>query len=322
MPHDTTSRTFRCPSKVNLALSVGSPRADGYHPIASWMVAIDLYDDLVVTPLAANRTSVYAIDWATDAPRRSPIDWPLKSDLAVRAHQLIEQHVGRSLPVRMRLAKRIPAGAGLAGGSSDGAGMLRAINDVFDLQLPTATLVELAMQLGSDLGFFFAGGSALVTGRGEHIEPAPLIRPIHLLLLLPELACPTGAVYRAFDELSPNATVDEVAVRRLATGWHGQTKFAREEHTGKLALAHGTPPLDPASPFNDLASPAEVVEPRLCELRRRCADLIARPVHITGSGAGMFAIAADHDDARHIAQTISSQINTIAALAVQTATRG
>ncbi len=291
-------RTFRCPAKVNLALSVGAPRADGYHPIASWMVAVDLYDALTITALPANRTSAYAIEWEYDAPRPGEIDWPLKSDLIVRAHERVEQHVGRRLPVRAHLAKRIPVGAGLAGGSSDAAAMLQALNDRFDLQLSREVLVDLAMQLGSDLAFFFSGASAIVTGRGEAVEPAPLIQPIDLVLILPEFGCPTGAVYRAFDELHPDAAVDLAAVRRLAT-----------EATANLI---------PAAPFNDLAAAAEKVQPRLARLRERCADRIGRPIHVTGSGAGMFAIAEDRNDAERMTQRITSQIEHVVALGVRT----
>jgi 4-diphosphocytidyl-2-C-methyl-D-erythritol kinase len=135
--------TIPCPAKVNLALSVGGPTPDGYHPIASWMVAIDLADELTLE--RADGDSTYDIAWSDDALRPSPIDWPLESDLIVKAHRLVEAEIGRPLPARATLRKRIPVGAGLAGGSTDGAAMLKALRQLFDLDLPDQRLIDLSM---------------------------------------------------------------------------------------------------------------------------------------------------------------------------------
>lgn len=262
---------FHCPAKVNLALSVGAPLENGMHPIRSWMVQVSFYDDLIVEPVEG--PSAYHIDWAPDAPQPSAIDWPLEKDLAVRAHRMIQQHVGRDLPVRMTLAKRIPVGAGLAGGSSNGAIMLRAINRVHDLGLPHDLLCDMAGQLGSDPAFFLGPASAIVSGLGHVIEPIALDQPIHLVLMLPPLACNTGAVYRTFDAVSPNA-----ALRAVGPG---------------------------IDPFNDLAEAACEVEPRLRAVRARCGQLLGRAVHVTGSGAAMFALAAGAEEAASLAARIT-----------------
>ncbi|MHB1156390.1 MAG: 4-(cytidine 5'-diphospho)-2-C-methyl-D-erythritol kinase [Phycisphaerales bacterium] len=277
---------LQCPAKLNLALSVGAPRrgrliapATGsgeYHPITSWMVTVNLFDDLAVEP--GEGDSTFDIAWADDAPQRSPIDWPVEKDLIYRGHQLIEQHVGRRLPVKVTLRKRIPVGAGMAGGSTDGAGMLKAVNEVFDLRLPRQTLIDFAMRLGSDLAFFFTSGGALVTGRGEGLEPQPG-RAMSLVLVLPPLHCPTGAVYRKFDELSPDARVDEQAVREVIAG--------RRE------------------PFNDLAAAAMAVEPKLALLRDNLQKKLGRTLHITGSGAAMFVVAKNAADAAGLAGRIT-----------------
>jgi len=288
-----SEQVFRlCPAKLNLALSVGAARPDGYHPIASWMLAVDLCDELRLDRLDTG-PSRFDLDWATDAPQPSAIDWPVDKDLTCRAHRLLESHTGCALPVGVRLAKRIPVGAGLAGGSSNGAAMLAALNDLFDLQLSRQTLIHLAMQLGSDLAFFFTAGSAIVTGRGETLDEAPLTRSAHFVLVLPALHCPTGAVYRAFDETCPDAAVDEPAVR--------------EVHA------------DRRDPFNDLAAPACDVEPRLDDLRRSIASRVDRAVHVTGSGAGLFIVAADAAEAADLADAIREQVHT-PALVVQPAT--
>lgn len=270
-----------CPAKLNIALSTGTPApgnnpGSGFHPIASWMVTVNLYDDLTVEKTAGE--SAFDIAWAEDAPQRSPIDWPVEKDLIYRGHQLIEQHVGRKLPVKVTLRKRIPVGAGMAGGSTDGAAMLKAINELYELKLPRQTLIDFAMELGSDLAFFFTDGGALITGRGEGLEEVAA-RPMDVVLVLPPLHCPTGAVYRKFDELRPGAQVGEQHVREVIAGR--------------------------AEPFNDLGEPAMAVEPRLRTLRDQLQAKLGRTLHITGSGAAMFIVARDAADAERLATQIT-----------------
>jgi len=110
---------------------------------------------------------------------------------------------------------------------------------------------------------------------------------------MPNFGCPTGAVYRAFDQLSPGATVDEVAVERCVAE-------------------------RPLQPFNELAAAACRVQPHLIHLRSRVAELTGRAVHITGSGAGMFIVAADAEDAMDLERRIRKGVR-ITTLAVSTA---
>src|SRR5206468_3336755 len=131
----TSGLTVQAPAKLTLALSVGPPDANRMHPIASWMVTVDFHDDLHLLRLPSGSFSRYAILWHKDAKRRSEINWSITKDLAVRAHLALEKYLKRDLPVQLRLEKRIPVGAGLGGGSSDAAAMLRAVNEVFDLGL-------------------------------------------------------------------------------------------------------------------------------------------------------------------------------------------
>lgn len=283
---------YRCPAKVNAALSVGAPPSGGgYHPIVSWMVAVDLYDDLIVTRRERQRAeSIFDIAWAGDAPCPSPIDWPLEKDLVYRAHRLLEREAGKPLPVDVRLRKRIAAGAGLAGGSSDAATMLMTCDELFDLNLPTERLMALAGELGSDIAFFFGDGSAVVTGRGEALRPARLAEPIHLCLIMPSFGCDTGAVYRKFDELRPGAAVDE---GRVLAALAGEGAW-----------------------FNDLADAACAVQPDLAKVRAQVSGLTGRDVHVTGSGSGLFIVASDGDDAKALSEQV--EVHGVVARAVQT----
>jgi len=284
-------KTHSCPAKINLALSVGRPRpGDGYHPLCSWMARVSLGDELLLEP--ASGSSSFSIEWAADAPSPSPIDWPIDKDLMVRAHRLLEKEVGRELAVRATLRKRTPVGAGMGGGSSDAATMLMAVDRLFELNAGIPTLARLASTLGSDIPFFFGATSAVVSGVGERIEDLPAAQKIDLALILPPLQCNTRAVYKAYDELRPEADVDEVAVRALT----------RQR------------PLPDDGPFNDLAEAAFAVEPRLRALRETLLTSLARPVHVTGSGAAMFVVARDATDAHALAEQVRSLGTTATAV--------
>jgi 4-diphosphocytidyl-2-C-methyl-D-erythritol kinase len=271
----------RAHAKVNLALSVGPPEPAGadkprWHPICSWMHAIDLADDLSIERAAS---SSYAIEWAADAPKASPIDWPIEADLAVRAHRLLESHIGRALPIRLELHKRIPVGGGLGGGSSDAAAVLVAVNTLFGLGRSPAELRAMSRSLGSDVGFFIdddADGPArpaIVSGFGDRIERLERRRADRLLLLLPAVACATPAVYRAYDAAPRALRSAEV---RAAAGAPGALSGL----------------------FNDLDGPAERVAPGLASLRRALAAALGRPIHMTGSGSTLLAIAGPGEDER------------------------
>jgi 4-diphosphocytidyl-2-C-methyl-D-erythritol kinase len=282
------------PAKVNLALSVGAPRADGMHEIASWMTGTAFGDALLLTRLKPGRPSRYSIDWHAEAPVRTDIDWPVRKDLAVRAHLLLEEALGRELPVQLRLEKRIPVGGGLGGGSSNAAAMLRGLDALFGLRLRPAYLEVLAARLGSDVPFLVRGGSAFVEGLGERLEVAPA-HEVHLVLVFPEAQCPTGAVYRAFDGLRPDARVDAVRVRALAD---------------EAPRAH--------DPFNDLAEAAHAVAPVLAEVAAKVAALADLPIHVSGSGSTLFVVCDSSIHAEALAEAIRAQLGR-AAVATATA---
>ena len=266
----------KAPAKLNLALSVGPPDDDGMHPVCTWMVTIDLFDELQVTRLPEDRLSRYAVLWHDEAPRTSEIDWSLARDLAVRAHLALEQYAERRLPLQMKLEKRIPVGAGLGGGSSDAAAMLRATNRLFDLGLSECELREIAAGLGSDVPFFVTGGSAVVEGFGERIETHGGVPQIHAVLVFPEAACPTGQVYAAYDELGPAAL--------------------RADEVRALAASNGPPRV-----FNDLAAAALHVVPALAGPLYELSRLAKCRAEVAGSGSSLFVVCDDELHAGHLA---------------------
>lgn len=285
------------PAKLNLALSVGPPGVDRMHPIASWMVTVDLHDDLHLTRLPEASLSRYAILWHADAKRRSDIDWSITKDLAVRAHLALQEHVGRSLPVQLKMEKRIPVGGGLGGGSSDAAAMLHGLNELFALGLSVDELAGIAGGLGSDVAFLVHGGSAVVEGLGERVERHDAPPDLHVVLAFPSVPCPTGAVYGAFDRAIPanGVRVDPARVRSLVR-----------------------PRIAPDACFNDLASPALAVAPTLRDDLDELSALAERPAHVSGSGSTLFVVCDDplHAAALAEASTATLGLPAVAAKAI------
>jgi 4-diphosphocytidyl-2-C-methyl-D-erythritol kinase len=282
--------TALAPAKLNLALAVGPPDGRGMHPICSWMVTISLCDHLEISRLPEDRLSRYAISWHADAPRPREIDWPTTSDLAVRAHLAIQEHVQRSLPVQLKLEKRIPVGGGLGGGSSDAAATLRVVNELFELGLADDTLRPIAAGLGSDVPFFVSGGSAIVGGFGERIDPLDETRPLHAVVVFPDAACPTGEVYSVFDRLADGPSLRADEVHALATR-----------------------PIRPDGVFNDLAAAAVEVVPALAEPLRKLAELAERPAHVAGSGSSLFVLCDDQQHAERLATLVRDRLELPAA---------
>jgi len=292
VPRQTTTELAF--AKVNLALSIGPPGVDRMHPIASWMVTVDLSDELALTRLEPDSLSRYAILWHAEARKRSEIDWSITRDLSVRAHLALQEAVGRELPIQAKLEKRIPVGGGLGGGSSDAAAMLRGVNRLFDLGLSPDELARLGGELGSDVPFLVHGGSAIVEGIGERVAIHPRADRTHLVLVFPSATCPTGPVYSAFDRVASAALRPE-AVRALANSKR----------------------IDPAAPFNDLLRPALEVAPTLADDLDEVSALAERPAHLSGSGSTLFVVCDDQMHAIALADAIESRL-TLPAVAVQT----
>ncbi|VAX41830.1 4-diphosphocytidyl-2-C-methyl-D-erythritol kinase [hydrothermal vent metagenome] len=271
--------SLRAHAKVNLALALAAPEPPGaaragWHRICTWMHAIDLADEVRLEPLPEGGVSTWSAAWAPDAPRPGLIDWPCAEDLAWRALRAVEDHLGRRLPTRIVLTKRIPTGSGLGGGSADAAAALVGIDRAWGLGLGPATLGQLGATLGSDVPFFidhqYPPRPGIVSGFGETIERTSRTLG-EVILLMPRFGCPTGRVYGAFDTLAAQEhkwRFEESRVRRLA------------EQRG----------VAPTALFNDLANPACAVQPALGQLRAKATEVLGCPVHVSGSGSTLFVL--------------------------------
>jgi 4-diphosphocytidyl-2-C-methyl-D-erythritol kinase len=255
------------------------------------MHAIDLADDVEMRALEHGEASRHRIAWAADehSPER-PVEWPLDTDLAVRAHRALETLHARALPAHVRVRKRIPAGGGLGGGSADAAAVLLGLDALFGLRTPEHDLVRTAMSLGSDVAFFvdresFAAGlpprPAVVSGFGERI--ARRVRtPGALVLAIPGVPCPTGAVYAAYDRAPSALDVPRVLA-------------AAEEAAGAGGVV-------PGLLLNDLTRAAEAVAPEVARVRTALAGALGRLAFVTGSGSTVFACCGGRESAEELAE--------------------
>jgi 4-diphosphocytidyl-2-C-methyl-D-erythritol kinase len=276
------------PAKVNLHLRVGPPTADGFHPLLSWMVTVGLFDKLEFVPHVAQP----GISLLCDDPA-IPTD---ASNLIVKtASALLDERSASSEPrdravagVAAALQKRIPVGAGLGGGSSDGAFTLLALNRLLGLDWPVARLSELAARFGSDLPFFLYGPSSVCTGRGEIVRPVPHPKPRAAVLVLPGIHMATPAVYRRFDQMKL-----------------GDLKSIQEQpdwlHWASLDALQLLPLL-----VNDLEAPALAICPELAQLRDRAAQQLGRVVRMSGSGSSLFTLFDAADEASDAARRLQS----------------
>jgi 4-diphosphocytidyl-2-C-methyl-D-erythritol kinase len=150
------------PAKINLHLRVGPRRADGFHPLLSWMASIGLFDNLSLTEKSNGVTL------SCDDPTL-PCD---ERNLAMRAALKLRRRLPADGPgVSIHLEKRIPAGGGLGGGSSDAATTLLGLNQLWNAKQTIEQLSEIAGRLGSDVPFFIFGCSSICKGRGEAVRP-------------------------------------------------------------------------------------------------------------------------------------------------------
>lgn len=182
-------------AKINYTLDVLGRREDGYHNLASVMQTIALHDTLALRARDDATLALACDDPALESP----------ANLVLRAAELLREHAARdgrspsapTLPgVTLELRKRIPAQAGLGGGSSDAATTLLALDAYWDLHLGIETLRALGARLGSDVPFFLPGGTAMIGGRGEVVEPLPPAEPLWLVLVKPPIGVSTATVFR------------------------------------------------------------------------------------------------------------------------------
>lgn len=267
---------IRAPAKVNLFLEVLGKRPDGYHEIATLMAAVSLYDVLDFQHDASGQVHLTCNDPALDTG---------PSNLVCKAAAVLRQHTGTTLGAAVRLTKRIPMAAGLAGGSSDAAATLAGLNQLWRLGLANDELARLAAQIGSDVAFFFHTPLAWATGRGEVVTTQPLGRPLDLLIVAPGVGLGTADVYR---KVTVPATPQDGDAIRAAAAAGDVEAIGRALH-------------------NRLQAPAEQLCPTVAAWQKRLARLGAAGAMMSGSGSSLFALCRDRHEAVRLAREVRKE---------------
>lgn len=298
------------PSKVNLALRVGSARPDGFHPLDTVFEALDVHDEVIV-----RRSDSLSLRVQGEGAGALPED---STNLALRAATALRERFGApDLGAEMTVRKAIPVAGGMAGGSADAAGALVALNALWGLGLSGADLMGLGSELGSDVPFCIMGGIAHGTGRGEILTPVHPGRGHAWVLLTNPVGLSTPAVFREFDRIAAAAegagpVAKEVAgtgrAGRVGAGYAGSGRAAEADvaenpaSTRELreAVARGDLRATAALMANDLQAPAFSLRPDLEDVVERASRFGATAI-LSGSGPTVALLASDAAHADRLA---------------------
>lgn len=183
--------TVNCPAKINLSLDVLGKRDDGYHNVEMVMQTVSLFDTITIEKSGSGiklRCNLYYV----------PTD---EKNIAYSAAKEFFTYTGIKNPgVFIDIYKRIPVAAGLAGGSTDAAGVLLGLNRLFESKLSQKELMEIGTKIGADIPFCLTGGTALCQGLGEIITPLPLLSPCYFVLVKPMESVSTPKIYNLIDQ--------------------------------------------------------------------------------------------------------------------------
>jgi 4-diphosphocytidyl-2-C-methyl-D-erythritol kinase len=270
---------LRAFAKVNYALDVLGLRADGYHEVSTVMQSISLADEVEL------RRATGGFDLSLE-PEELGIG-AQEQNTTYLAWKALQRLTGKELPVEVTLRKKIPAGAGLGGGSADAAAILVGLNELFGLGLRVDELRGIGAGIGADVPFCVSGGTALGEGIGEILTPLPA-PPAHLLVVAKPLgSADTGKIYRAFDEAGTQSTHSvEPVVSALRS----------DSLPAALAAAVG----------NDLASVTMDMVPEVAELEQTLLASGALGASMSGSGTAVFGIFDDVEAAGNAKDTVDA----------------
>jgi len=286
------------PAKINLFFEVLSRRDDGFHEIETLMVPIGLYDTLILEDDPSGQVSL-AARWAigfgqqknAQVPQASMFEGEfgnlpeVEKNHAVRAIRLLALRAGVNRGARLRLVKRIPAAAGLGGGSSDAAAALLGANLAWNLGWSLKRLTAVAAELGSDVPFFLTRGPAICRGRGEMVRRVAGLPVLYVVVLRPPDGLATASVYRACQPGEPPRQVGAVI---------------EELQTGRLAaigpMAH-----------NRLLEPARKLSPWIDKALVHLASEDCPVIGMSGSGSACFALCRSANHARRVAAQLRNR---------------
>jgi 4-diphosphocytidyl-2-C-methyl-D-erythritol kinase len=275
---------LRAFAKVNYALEVRGLRDDGYHEIASVMQSISLADELEIERTGGGFELLFE-------PEGIEVG-PIEENTVYRAWELLRVASGHELPVRIRLRKKIPAGAGLGGGSADAAATLYGVNELFGLGVDYEGLRDVGSRIGADVPFCLTGGTALGEGIGEVLTPLPAPPEHHLVLAKPVRSAETGEIYRAYDEHSG---------RRGTASARSAVAALEAGDLGALAAALG----------NDLEPVTAGFVPEVTACKEELLREGALGAAMTGTGTAVYGVFRREDDVRSARRRIRASFSGV-----------
>lgn len=266
-------------AKLNLYLRVDRARTDGYHDLTTVFQSVALHDELSVA--LHNRGGISL---------RCNLPWlPTDSrNLAVRAAECFFETSGISNQgLYLNIRKNIPVGAGMAGGSTDAAAVLRTLNRAYGAPLSKEELSAIALTLGADVPFCLTGGTALAKGVGEQLRPIPAMPTCPIVICKPPFSVSTKAAFERFDAFPHQDAPDEQAM----------CTALRSADLKKITAAL----------YNSLEAPVETARPVIRDIRLRLIRLGAQNARMTGSGAAVFSFFSNEKAAKHAYETLKKQ---------------
>ncbi len=290
------SYSLSAAAKINLYLEVVGDRPDGYHELVMVMQSVGLSDQVTV-----RRIGPHEIRLRCDHPQ-VPND---ESNLAYRAAALLQQRFPKVMTqqggVEITIEKNIPVGAGLAGGSTNAAAVLVGLDLLWQLGLTQIELQTLAAELGSDIPFCIAGGTAIATGRGEQIDTLHGLDGLHVVLAKsPDLSVSTPWAYKAYRQAFADTYMD------VATA--GQTRKDQLHASPMMtAISQQDGPAIGQHLYNDLEKVVLPTHPEVKEVKAALAGYGGLGTLMSGSGPTLFTLAASQAAAEGIVQQMRSR---------------
>lgn len=264
-------------AKINLTLDIKGLRADGYHEVSMIMQTIELADEVELKKISSG------VELSMNGGENIPSD---EKNLAWRAAIEFQKFVGKDLGVSISLTKRIPAAAGLAGGSADAAAVIRGMNQLYETNLTESELCEIGGRVGSDVPFCIIGGTCLAEGRGENLTRLSPIKKFSVVLAKPDGEISTAWAYKTYDEAPAQIhPPNEKIIEQLKCG-------------------------DYDAAFKNFSNVLETVAlkkiPAIAEIKDKFLTAGARVALMSGSGATVFALTDDDLTAEKIAASVKA----------------
>jgi 4-diphosphocytidyl-2-C-methyl-D-erythritol kinase len=284
----------RAPGKINVSLTVGALQEDGYHDVATAYQAVSLYEDVWAT-----RSDGFSVEFGGSIDTSHLTTGA--DNLAVRAARLLARTTGYRGGVHLRIEKHVPIAGGMGGGSADAAATLLACDALWGTERTRDQLLALGAELGADVPFALAGGTAIGTGRGDRLSPALAKGTFQWVLAIAEFGVSTPDVYGELDKHRERHAQDIFPAQQIP-----------QVDSGVLqALRAGDPHMLAEVLHNDLQAPALHLAPGLGEVLQLGEENGALAGIVSGSGPTVAFLAADLDSALELQIALSAARLTV-----------